>query len=325
MEFVKTPFSNVPASRLGMGCSYLTGGLEMNKSRRLIDAAIDCGVNYFDVAPPYGIGTAEDVIGLATKTRRSKMILASKVGLPRPSLSRGTQVLRLISTPVRPMLRKKWAAGAGAGVAKTSLMDPALVEKSVDDSLRRLKTDYLDLLLLHEAQSDSVSDEVLLLLDKMRASGRLGAIGAATDVANTRRLHARCPGFFNVAQFGWSALDFDVNPDEFAFSIIYRALLDIASPLRNWLRRDPGMRCLFADRLAVDVDDEPALSNLLLAAAFAANTKGIVLVGSRREDRIRANASIVDNQPLLIAGRRLLQIMREEGPAFRALSKAAAT
>ena len=117
-------YKTVPAmpglsfSTVGFGCWGISGGDVWNgttdaESIRTVQTAVDLGINLFDVAPVYGLGHAEEILGQALKGRRHEVIIASKCGLVWDGAKNVTNNLK-----------------------KASLM------KEIDDSLRRLQTGY---------------------------------------------------------------------------------------------------------------------------------------------------------------------------------------
>ncbi|WP_395664919.1 aldo/keto reductase [Methylocella sp.] len=315
MKTVALPRSTRRTPPLGFGCAYLTGGFEARRSRALVDAAFDAGFRHFDVAPPYGLGTAEDVLGDALRGRRDDVALVSKVGLARPDMSRGTQLKRLIATPLRRFapdaVKARLRRPSGPGPRPD--FSPAAVEASIAQSLRRLRTDHLDALLLHEARPADVSDELLTLLDKRRQAGVLRTLGIASSLDAARAIAAAAPGVFDMAQYAWSPLD---PPHENLapglFRVTHRGLLRAFGPLRAKLAADPALARRLCDATGLDLTDGAVLANVLIGATLAHNPGGLALVGTRRKSRIFANAQAMRDDALFSAGAALLAALESE-------------
>ncbi|WGR99723.1 aldo/keto reductase [Bradyrhizobium sp. ISRA443] len=121
----------------------------VDEARRLIDICLDAGVNLFDTADVYSNGASEEILGAAIKGRRDKVLISTKTGLPMgdgPS-DAGTSRHRLVA--------------------------------AVDAALRRLGTDYIDLLQLHAFDAFTPIDEVLSTLDALVRAGKLRYVGAS--------------------------------------------------------------------------------------------------------------------------------------------------
>ncbi len=146
----------VPVLSFGTGTFAGTGPLFSNwgtsdaaEARRLVDICLEAGVNLFDTADVYSNGASEEVLGAAIKGRRDAVLISTKTGLPmgeRPN-DAGTSRLRLV--------------------------------RSVDDALKRLGTDYIDLLQLHAFDAATPPAEVLATLDALVRAGKVRYVGVS--------------------------------------------------------------------------------------------------------------------------------------------------
>lgn len=121
----------------------------VSEARRLVDICLEAGVNLFDTADVYSEGASEEVLGEAIKGRRDKVLLSTKFGLPMgdgPNQS-GSSRLRLI--------------------------------KGVEDALRRMQTDYIDLFQLHAFDAFTPVDEVISTLDRLIQEGKIRYAGVS--------------------------------------------------------------------------------------------------------------------------------------------------
>lgn len=125
------------------------GNTDAAQARRLVDICLEAGVNLFDTADVYSAGASEEVLGQAIGGKRDAVLISTKMALPMGDgpADWGTSRLRLI--------------------------------KSVDDALRRLGTDYIDLLQLHAFDASTPVEEMLSTLDRLVAAGKLRYIGAS--------------------------------------------------------------------------------------------------------------------------------------------------
>jgi aryl-alcohol dehydrogenase-like predicted oxidoreductase len=119
------------------------------EARRLVDICLEAGVNLFDTADVYSDGASEKVLGTAIKGRRDQVLISTKTGLP---------------------------MGDGPADAGTSLQRLPL---AVDASLRRLGTDYIDLLQLHAFDAGPPLDEALYALDLLVRAGKVRYVGVS--------------------------------------------------------------------------------------------------------------------------------------------------
>jgi aryl-alcohol dehydrogenase-like predicted oxidoreductase len=182
-----------PSSRLGFGCGGVMGRVGRAQSLRAIGAALDGGVTHFDVARLYGYGEAEALVGEALAGVRDRVVIASKFGL---SATRAAGALRAL----KPIAQKLAASVPGARSMMRSLVgvatqpadrfSVAAAQTSLDQSLAALKTDYLDILFLHDCAAGDLSDELAGFLDAQVATGKIRAWGIASDIAAVAPLHA---------------------------------------------------------------------------------------------------------------------------------------
>ena len=146
----------VPALSFGAGTFGGTGPLfgawgqsDANEARRLIDICLEAGVNLFDTADVYSDGASERVLGEAIKGRRDAVLISTKTGLP---------------------------TGDGPGdwgVSRSRLI------RQVEAALRRLGTDYIDLLQLHAFDASTPAEELLATLETLIASGKVRYTGVS--------------------------------------------------------------------------------------------------------------------------------------------------
>lgn len=310
MPEVRLPGSEVPTSAIGVGCAYLTEGFTPDEDRRIIDAAFEAGARHFDVAPSYGMGTAEAVLGRALAGRRGRVTITTKVGIPRHEASRGKILLRALLAPAR-QLRRRFQFTKPRSRSRQLDFSPGYVEATLSDSVRMLRTDYLDAFLLHEVSPALVTDELVELLTRRKSAGQVRAIGLATSEENATAILAAWPRIFDVVQYSWSVFDPPLAP-ELPFRIIHRAIMHGLSPLRALVNSDPTVARLIGDATGHDVMDPRVLPALLVGAAISENRGGIVLVASRNATRTRANVEAALDPEIVAAGRALRDVIRTQ-------------
>jgi aryl-alcohol dehydrogenase-like predicted oxidoreductase len=160
-------------SAIGLGCMNLSHAygapVSAQQGERVLMAAFDQGVNFFDTAALYGFGANETLVGKVMKPHRQKFTLASKCGMQGVEQSDGSKV-RVIDGR------------------------PETIKKTCEDSLRRLQTDVIDLYYLHRWDKKvPIEDSVGALSDLVR-QGKIQAIGLSEVSASTlRKAHAVHP------------------------------------------------------------------------------------------------------------------------------------
>src|SRR2546423_3854905 len=138
---------SLQVSVVGLGCNNFGGRIDAEASAKVIDAAIESGVTFFDTADRYSKGQSEDFLGRALGKRRDQIILATKFGM---EMEKGQQ---------------------GAS--------PKYVLEAVDASLRRLRTDRIDLYQLHQPDPKTPITDTLGTLDELVRAGKVREIGCS--------------------------------------------------------------------------------------------------------------------------------------------------
>ncbi|WP_100488283.1 aldo/keto reductase [Sporolactobacillus pectinivorans] len=164
--------TGLKVSNLSLGTMAFGRWIDEKESDRIIDAALDSGINVIDTANfygkgqdeafRYGTGASEEIIGRALQGRRDKIVLATKVGLP-----------------------------MGRGVNEQGLSKKHIL-KQAEDSLSRLKTDYIDLYQVHRFDENTPLEETLEALTTLVEQGKVRYIGcsnfAAWQIEKSRKI-----------------------------------------------------------------------------------------------------------------------------------------
>jgi aryl-alcohol dehydrogenase-like predicted oxidoreductase len=179
--------SGLLVSVVGLGCNNFGGRLDVAGTQAVVDAAIDAGITLFDTADIYGnSGGSEMALGEVLGGRRDKIVLATKFGHQRVDMGYGP------------------AAGAKGG--------RSYIKRAVTESLRRLRTDYIDLYQLHTPDPVTPMEETLAALDELVTEGKVRYIGHSNlsgwQIADAAHLAAAsgCTPFIS-AQNHWSWLE----------------------------------------------------------------------------------------------------------------------
>ncbi|MBE7684014.1 aldo/keto reductase [Paenibacillus sp. P13VS] len=153
MEYRRLGSSGLRVSALGLGTNAFGKRADDAASTRIIHAALDQGINFIDTANIYAGTESERIIGEALQGRRENTVLATKAGLPRHD------------------------GPHGRGSSRYHL------QQELEQSLRRLQTDYVDLYQIHTFDPHTPLEETLRTLDDMVSSGKVRYIGASNYAA----------------------------------------------------------------------------------------------------------------------------------------------
>ncbi len=163
MTYRRLGRSGLTVSRLALGTMMFGGRTEEDESRRIIDAAAEIGVNFIDTADTYAGGRSEEIVGRAIKADRHRWVLATKLANPNGQ------------GPNRRGLSRKW------------------IMEEIRTSLRRLGTDFVDILYLHKEDALTPAEETVRALADLQRSGAIRYFGVSNFKAwRIARICAAC-------------------------------------------------------------------------------------------------------------------------------------
>ncbi len=191
------------------------GGADEQAALRGIEAAFDAGVNFFDTAPAYGLGRSEELIGRALAGRRDKVVIATKCGLAWHT-DRGTYFFTQAGKPVH-----KYLGG-----------DSIIYE--CEQSLKRLRTDYIDLYQTHWQDSTTPIEETMSALLKLKEQGKIRAIGVSNATPEQIAEYLRF-GPVDTDQEKYSLIDRDLEAAQIPLCREKNIAMLAYSPLANGL------------------------------------------------------------------------------------------
>jgi aryl-alcohol dehydrogenase-like predicted oxidoreductase len=322
VEKIRLASSGRETTRLGYGCSSIMGALGRRQSLSLLEAAYDAGIRHFDVAPMYGYGEAESCLG-DLRARHDDITITTKYGIAPPKRGGMLRTARRIVGPVLqhvPALKRRLtrAAGAVAAPAEKSRFSADEARASLDNSLRFLRTSFIDVWLLHEAEASDLTDDALLnFLHEAVAQKKIGTFGVGSDSAKLPALLRERPAYCQVVQHDWSVLD-PLEPQGQAFHIHHRALTDRLHTLHTNLAADRERCRRWSEITGRDLARREQLAALMLKAALVLYPDTILLVSSKNPAHIRENVHVAEDASLEAPARRLYDLVQREGLASAA-------
>lgn len=291
MKYRQLGSSELRVSEISLG-SWLTYGLgvEADKARACLDAAFDVGINFIDTANVYGRGAAESFLGEALADRpRDSYVLATKLFFPMTDTDRG--------------------------------LSKAQIEKQIDASLKRLKTDYVDLYQCHRYDDDTPLDETMEALSAAVRNGKARHIGfsewpadrikAATEMLGVEPFVSSQPQYSllwrkpeseviplcaanGISQIVWSPLGQGVltgkYPPEARPPLDSRAASD---EMGGFMDRLMQPRVLKAVQRLKPLAQEAGLSLAQFSLAWVLNQPNIAsaIIGASRPEQVEENAA----------------------------------
>jgi aryl-alcohol dehydrogenase-like predicted oxidoreductase len=288
--------SGLLVSVVGLGCNNFGSRLDLDGTRAVVDAAIDAGITLFDTADTYGGGgRSEELLGEVLGSRRDQVVLATKFGHQHADMGYGP------------------AAGAKGG--------RGYIRRAVEHSLRRLRTDHIDLYQIHTPDPKTPVAETLAALTELVADGKVRYIGNS-NFSGWQIAEAACMSDRNgtvpfiSAQNHWSLLEraaeAEVVPAARHFGLGVLPYFPLANGLLSGkIRRGqpvpPGIRLEgregYVTEAKLDIVESLAgwaeprgLSVLKVAIGCLAEQPGCasVIAGAMSPEQVKANAEAAD-------------------------------
>jgi aryl-alcohol dehydrogenase-like predicted oxidoreductase len=289
--------SDIAVTTIGLGCNNFGGRMDLDGTRAVLDATLEQGINFLDTADIYGGGgTSEQFIGELLGSRRERVVLATKFGMQMPD-------------PPAPGPRGS----------------RDYVRRAVEGSLRRLRTDVIDLYWYHEPDGQTPFEETLGALDELVQAGTVRAIGASNFSAAQIEVAdglAREEGLtrFTAVQNEYSLLEREAQDEVIPacerLGLAFVPYFPLASGLLTgkYRRGEPapeGSRLSGRDRIATEAQfdvieslaryaEERDLSLIDVAiGALLARSPAVasVIAGATKPEQVAANAEAASWEP----------------------------
>lgn len=190
-------------SVLGFGCAALLGRASRKDSLTALTAAYDAGITFFDNARSYGYGASEGLLGRFLQGRRDKVIICTKFGILPVARNWKQMVKPVARAAIRlvPSLRQA-AQRQAANQFNANQFSLTTLQSSLDTSLRQLRTDYVDILLMHEPPASVLEQQDLLeALGRLVEQGKIRTAGVSADLSIAEKVFAEHPVPLTTAQF----------------------------------------------------------------------------------------------------------------------------
>jgi methylglyoxal reductase len=292
--------SGLEPSVVGLGTwaigGWCWGGTDEADSISAIHAALDNGITLIDTAPAYGVGVSEEIVGKALAGRRDQVVLSTKCGL----VWHTDQGVYHAAVEGGPNLYRNLRAES--------------IRYEVEQSLKRLQTDHIDLYFTHWQDPNTPIDETMTMLLRLKEEGKIGAIGVSNIEAGQLEAYEQV-GKLDAAQEEFSMIDRQIEAEILPYTRAHDIAMLAYSPLALGLLSGKigPERTFTGDDIRIDnprfsienrqrvakmldefrpVADRHALTIAQLVIAWTAAQPGIthVLVGARNPQQAVENA-----------------------------------
>lgn len=280
---------------IGLGTNAVGGhnlypNLDEEAGKELVRAAINNGINFIDTAFIYGPGRSEELVGEVIKEsgKRSDIILATK--------------------------------GAQKTVGETTIFDnsPTFLKQTVEDSLTRLQTDYIDLFYIHFPDENTPKDEAIGALKQLKDEGKIRAIGVS-NFSIEQLKEANKDGYVDVYQGGYNLIDRSAEKELLPYTAAHKISFVPYFPLASGLLAGKytkdmtfndlrsGMPHLLGEAFAKNLEKVEQLrkiadakqtdvAHLVLAWYLTRDSIDVVIPGAKRAEQVLDNLKTVDVQ-----------------------------
>ena len=194
--------TDLQVSEFGLGCARIGGIFKKEPAQftKILDTALDSGINFFDTSDMYSQGESETLLGRTFRRRRGDVVIASKAGYVLPSQRRLIARVKPIVRPLISVLKlsRHHLPGAVRGELAQDF-SPAHLRKALEGSLKRLRTDYLDVYQLHSPSLEVVEHgEWIPTLDALKQEGKIRYYGVSCDAAEATLAALKHPGISSI-------------------------------------------------------------------------------------------------------------------------------
>jgi len=278
---------DTPVGAIGFGCASLGSRISASQGLQALADAHAAGVNWFDVAPAYGAGDAEAILGRFAHGRRDRIFICTKVGLAPPQRNALLKQVYAIARPVVGALGGlRSAFRRMPSTRNVSLpLTPQLITESLHRSLQRMGIDHVDVFALHKpTHADIARDDVQRTLQGLRQAGKVRHIGVAGDL-EAARLALAHRETYSMVQLADDPVQQPLRQlppqGDAPYTVVTHSILGVDGTRERVLQalRTAGPPTIARlTGVGYSANPEQAVAELLLDRALAANPGGVVLM-----------------------------------------------
>lgn len=292
MKTVRVDALGASVSSIGFGCASLGGRVGARVGIEALERAYEAGITWYDVAPSYGDGMAESICAKFLSRRRGEVYICTKVGM-RPSAT--SAAMRLL----KPIARASLAVFPGIRPRLSALkpkpfkvpLSAELITTSTEDSLRRLRTDYVDVLALHRpTREEVVREDIVRTLERIVQDGKARAISiAGNNEVGFDALDESLP--YRLVQIANNPLEPNLQRSKESVRSRTYVTYGSFSSVDELVARIGASRRLLNDLNELGYRGEPAkiAAAFVVDYALAANSAGVTLFSMFRKEHLAFN------------------------------------
>src|SRR3990167_1174352 len=247
--------TNLKVSVIGMGCSGIGKSLHHrndDESQKTLYEAFESGINFFDTAPNYSNGGSEKLIAKALKNNRDKIIIASKTGITFTTVGKIAKSVKPFLNPIKTILSplKKNLPNLYRSQRLNDFSKESII-KTVEGSLKRLQTDYINLLLLHHPTNQILESGAFYEpCELLKSQGKIRFYGVSCDSIEHAQISLKLSGV-SAIQIELNILDQEAITKVLPIAFKYKIGIIARLPLAKGLLTDQSSNTK-AERWAYD-------------------------------------------------------------------------
>ena len=323
MNEVRLPGSARKTSQLAIGTSRLMGATSMRASLALLEAAFEAGIRHVDTAPSYGVGEAERCLGEFLKRHRGAVTVTTKYGISAP---KNPGLLRVARMLVRPVIarsgaikRKLQHAMAQTHTSSRPTLNVADAREALENSLRVLGMEHIDIWLLHEARAEDLDDDLLGFLEESVRAGKVGAFGVGSESSKVAAVYEKRREFCPVVQCEWNPLAGN-DPYPGTFRVHHSVVREWEPLLSSRMKAEPELAARWSAQVGVDLMAPGRVAGLLLRVATLANPAGVTLFSSKKAENVAMNVQIAEDAGMETPAMRLRELILQNSSMIQPLA-----
>jgi aryl-alcohol dehydrogenase-like predicted oxidoreductase len=298
VEYRRLGRTDLNSSVIGFGCGRIASLSSLQHRKEIVATlhqALETGINFFDTADSYGQGDSERLLGRLVHGRRQQVIICTKVGYRFGGMHR---LGRLVKTAAAVFASQRSASvgRASSGMRSHSpdqTFTPEYINASIEGSLRRLRSDYVDLFLLHSPPRDVIAEgSALYALELLQREGLVRHYGVSCSNKEDALACLEHPGI-SILEVACNLFDSSTNYELLARAVKQQVAIIAREPFtQGRVLRDP--------RLQQFVQQHPGrtLAQTALRAVMQLPGVDVVLPGMTRRPHLAENVGAV-TAPLL--------------------------
>ena len=297
MEYRHFGHTDLKASVIGFGCGRIASLSASHHRKEIVatlSAALDSEINFFDTADSYGQGDSERLLGEVIRSRRDQVVVSTKAGYRFGGIRR---FARWVKPAAKLMLRRSEStyriSSTIRGDRLPQCFAPEYIISSVEGSLRRLKTEYIDMFLLHSPPSHIIADGAVFdALDRLKSKGLIRYYGVSCGSQEDALLCLRDPRILTI-QIQGNLLGIGILENVLELADMRGVAIVVRQPFaQGHLLTHPA--------LLEFVAKHPGRTPIQTALRFVLQLRGVsvVLIGMTSRSHLAENLGAVTAPPL---------------------------